>query len=251
MKTSTAGRADIRQREGEVLRTYRDSRGIPTCCVGHTGRMSPPIPVMGQTFTPAQSDAFLAADLAPVEQVINTVVTVPLSQTEFDAMASLGFNIGAAGLRKSTVVRKLNMGDVAGAAQAFMLWDHPAELTSRRVAERKQFLAADTPGIAAHRAATLAAKADRARTNARRTTTGAAVSTAIGTAAASASAASHHGHLAWLVAALFAVGAAVDSAASMLHRHAALTFTANARTQAAAAAPTAGSAARSASAAKM
>ena len=49
------------------------------------------------TITEAQCDALLAADLAPVEAVIGRV-KVPVTQNEFDALVSLGFNIGIGGL---------------------------------------------------------------------------------------------------------------------------------------------------------
>ena len=131
MKTSASGRALIEQREGRRLSAYRDSRGIWTIGVGHAATGLPPRPCAGMTITEAECDALLAADLAPVEVVIATAVTVPVSQNEFDALASLGFNIGVGGLRKSTVVRQLNLGDINGAADAFMNWCKPAVLASR------------------------------------------------------------------------------------------------------------------------
>lgn len=42
MKTSAAGRALIVAREGRRLSAYRDSVGVWTIGVGHTGRMAPP-----------------------------------------------------------------------------------------------------------------------------------------------------------------------------------------------------------------
>lgn len=144
MRTSPAGVATIAQREGVVLHTYLDSVGIATCCCGHTGRTSPPVPEMGQKFTQAQCNAFLAADLAPVEKALNNALKVPVTQPQWDACISLGFNIGSGGLVGSTVVHMINAGNIQGAANAFLMWDHPAELLGRRKAERAQFLAPDT-----------------------------------------------------------------------------------------------------------
>ena len=236
MKTSTQGRALIEQREGRRLTAYRDSKGIWTIGVGHAATGLPPRPYAGMTITEAQCDALLAADLAPVEVVIDACVTLPLSQNEFDALASLGFNIGAAGLRKSTVLKRLNLGDIAGAADAFMLWDRPAELTERRAAERKQFL---TPGepIAEVRAATLTAKAAVAQGKAKATKNGGVVIAAAGAATSAAMAGGGHAHLAWIIGAMFGLGAVIDGVMSVLHRQAAQTLAANALTQAAATAP--------------
>ena len=183
MKTSASGRALIEAREGRRLLAYRDTEGVLTIGVGHTGRMSPPPVTADMTIGEAQCDAMLAADLAPVEAVINGAVKVPVSQNEFDALASLGFNIGGGGLRASTVVKRLNLGDVAGAGEAFMMWVHPAVLTGRRRAEMAQFLTPDAPvaggisraqAVASARAATLATMAETAKAKAHTAQSGAA-----------------------------------------------------------------------------
>ena len=144
MRVSPAGRAAIRQREGCRLTAYRDSRGIPTIGVGHVD-MTPPVTTMGMRITLAQADAYLAADLAPVEAAIASAVKVPLSQNQCDALASLAFNIGVGGFKRSTVVARLNREDYAGTADAFMLWAKPAVLIGRRRAEKAQFLTPDAP----------------------------------------------------------------------------------------------------------
>jgi lysozyme len=104
------------------------------------------------TITQAQADAVFEADLAPFEAAVNKAVTRPMTQNQFDACVSLAFNIGAAGFATSTVVRKLNAGDTAGAADAFRLWNKAGGqilqgLVNRREAERAQFLAAGAPTI--------------------------------------------------------------------------------------------------------
>lgn len=144
MRVSPAGRAAIRQREGCRLSAYQDSRGIWTIGVGHVD-MTPPVTHAGMRITSVQADQYLAADLAPVEAAIARSVLVPLSQNQCDALASLAFNIGTSGFKRSTVVSRLNRGDYAGASDAFMLWSKPAVLTARRKAERAQFLMPDAP----------------------------------------------------------------------------------------------------------
>ena len=190
MKTSAAGRALITQREGRKLTAYRDPKGIWTIGVGHVD-MTPPKVTPGMTITESQCDAMLAADLGQVEGVINFYVKVPISQNEFDAMASLGFNIGADGLRRSSVIKRLNLGDVAGAAQAFMLWDHPAVLEGRRAEERSQFLAPDLAGsggigrsqeVATARAQSLHARAAKIKDDAKATRVAGASAALVGTA---------------------------------------------------------------------
>ena len=70
---------------------------------------------------------------------------MPLSQSQFDALVSLVFNIGGGAFRKSTLLQKLNAGDYAGASNEFMRWIKAkgrvlGGLVTRRAAERALFL---------------------------------------------------------------------------------------------------------------
>lgn len=140
MKTSDHGRAKIEQREGFVLHAYRDSRGIPTIGVGHTSMAGAPHVYMGLHITRDEADRILARDLVQFEDAVNHAIKKPMTQNEFDAMVSLAFNIGAHGFTGSTVVHRFNLGEKDGAADAFLMWEHPPSLRGRREDERRQFL---------------------------------------------------------------------------------------------------------------
>ncbi len=142
---STAGRSALMAREGCRLTAYRDSVGVPTIGVGHTGRAGPPPVSLGMTITRPEAEAIFAADLAPFEAAVGRAVSATLTRNQFDALVSLAFNIGIRGFAGSTVVHKLETGDFTGAADAFLMWGHPPELASRRRAERAQFLRPDDP----------------------------------------------------------------------------------------------------------
>ena len=98
------------------------------------------------TITPEEADEFLAVDLHHgAEQVIYNTVHVHLDQNQFDALASLIFNIGGGAFAKSTVLKLLNQEDYLGAANAFLMWDKTGGtvnkgLANRRAAERALFL---------------------------------------------------------------------------------------------------------------
>ena len=139
MKTSPAGLAAITQREGRRNEAYRDSRGIWTIGVGHTG----PEVHAGLVWSDSQVESALAHDISWAEDAVNKHVTVPITQNQFDALVSFTFNIGAEGFATSTAVRVLNSG-VNQAANALLLWEHPAELKARRESERAQFLTKET-----------------------------------------------------------------------------------------------------------
>lgn len=152
MKTSAAGRAAIKQREGVVLSAYKDSVGILTIGVGHTSAAGPPTIYKGMKITAAQADEILSRDLAIFEKGVSQAVKVPLSQNEFDALVSFAFNVGVGAFQKSTLVKELNKGNRYGAANELLRWNKAGGkvlkgLTNRRKAERDQFLNSKTSGL--------------------------------------------------------------------------------------------------------
>ncbi len=140
MQTSNKGMDLIKRFEGLKLKAYLDSVGVPTIGYGHTHGVK-----MGDVITGEQADKYLSEDLHVAELTINTNVKVKLTQNQFDALASFVFNLGSGNFVKSTLIRKLNAGDYAGAADEFGKWVNaggkklPA-LVKRRAAERDEFL---------------------------------------------------------------------------------------------------------------
>lgn len=99
----------------------------------------------GETITKPQALERARLDLAKFEGAIKSCVKVPLHQHEFEAFVSLEYNIGSRAFCGSTLVRRLNAGDYAGACQAILMWDRfqgrpLAGLTKRRQSEYKQCL---------------------------------------------------------------------------------------------------------------
>ena len=144
MKTSEHGIKLIQQREGFREHAYPDpgSGGDPwTVGYGSTHGVHE-----GMTVTEAQASAMLAADLHLFEATVQHGVKVALTQNQFDALVSLVYNIGPRNFLGSTVLKRLNAGDYAGAADAMLMWDKAAHhvmagLHRRREQEREEFLA--------------------------------------------------------------------------------------------------------------
>lgn len=91
---------------------------VPTIGWGSTG----PDIRLGMTWTQAQADARFAADLAKFGAKVSELLHGRTSQSQFDAMVSLAYNIGVKAFAGSTVLRKHNAGDYDGAAAAFLMW---------------------------------------------------------------------------------------------------------------------------------
>lgn len=110
-------------REGDELVAYQDQRGLWTIGKGHL--MHPQGPeCAGVTITQAQSDTMFEEDIGEAEEDVDAAVTVQLNQNQFDALVCWTFCFGGERLRASTLLRRVNAGDFAGAAAEFLRWDH-------------------------------------------------------------------------------------------------------------------------------
>ncbi|MFF8801889.1 MULTISPECIES: lysozyme [unclassified Methylobacterium] len=139
MDLSAVGRAVLIAREGLRLEAYRDSVGIWTIGVGHTAAAGPPLPRAGLRIGAEEADAIFARDVARFVRTVAEAIPEPLPQHAFDALVSLSFNIGPAAFLRSTVLRRLRVGDRDGAAGAILMWNRPAAIIPRRQAEHDQF----------------------------------------------------------------------------------------------------------------
>jgi lysozyme len=111
MQISDAGIELIQEFEGLRLVGYRCPAGKATVGYGHTKKAR-----VGQRISMERAEQLLREDLDTFEQCVDRVVSVPLNSNEFSALVSWAFNVGCGAVAKSTLVRKLNAGDRAGAA---------------------------------------------------------------------------------------------------------------------------------------
>lgn len=141
MQLNQAGINLIKEFEGCRLKAYKDPVGIPTIGYGRIKGVK-----MGDVITQEQADNYLveeiAAEYAPG---VERLVKVAINDNQFAALVSFAYNVGVGALGKSTLLRKLNTGDYAGAANQFLVWNKAggkalAGLTRRRGAERDLFL---------------------------------------------------------------------------------------------------------------
>lgn len=123
--------------EGTVLQSYRDPIGIVTACVGHTG----PELRMGQRYTRQQCEDMLYGDLLKHAQALDCIKQ-PMTDGQKAAFVSFAFNVGNKALCDSTLARKANAGDMAGACAELSRWTRAGGrelpgLVKRRAAERE------------------------------------------------------------------------------------------------------------------
>jgi lysozyme len=94
--------------------------------------------------TLAQAEKLLHGDVLDKCRDVESLIKVPVNDNQYAALVSFAFNLGVANLKQSTLLRLLNNGDFAGAANEFGKWNKAsgrvlAGLTRRRSAEAALF----------------------------------------------------------------------------------------------------------------
>ena len=145
MSVSNQGVDLICDFEGKRLAAYDDGVGVWTIGFGTTIYPNGIKVKKGDTCTLDQAKSYMAHDLKKFEQAVNGAVNIALNQNQFDALFSLAYNIGTGAFNKSTLVKKLNAGDISGAADQFDVWINAGGkrmqgLVNRRVKEKALFL---------------------------------------------------------------------------------------------------------------
>lgn len=131
--------------EGLRQTAYPDpaTKGPPwTVCYGSTHGVKP-----GDHYSLAECKTMLVRDLEIYASGIERCVTAQLPDTRYVALVSFAYNVGVGSACKSSVVRKINAGDVQGGCDALMAWNKAAGitfpgLTKRRAKERELCLRA-------------------------------------------------------------------------------------------------------------
>lgn len=148
MKISDSGLRTIADIESFSPVPYPDARG-QSIGYGHFILASDNIvwPITEET-----AFQLLQQDAAAADTTVNSLVKVPLTQNQHDALVSFVYNVGSANFSTSTLLRLLNSGDYTGAADQFAVWNksHDAQgqlvelqaLDDRRAIEQNLFLTA-------------------------------------------------------------------------------------------------------------
>ncbi|MBE9112080.1 lysozyme [Nodosilinea sp. LEGE 07298] len=141
---NAAGLEIVRGFEGLGLSAYPDpgTGGEPwTIGYGHTSAAGPPQVYRGLVITRAEAEEILKRDLAKYEKAVANAVTRTPTSDQFSALVSFTFNVGPGNFQTSTLLRKHNAGDFAGASEEFGRWVYAGGnvmpgLQRRRRAER-------------------------------------------------------------------------------------------------------------------
>lgn len=118
MQISEEGKNLIKKFEGCELEAYKCAAGVWTIGYGHIKTA-----VEGMEISQSTADELFDEEIVEYENYVNTAVTVPLSQNQFDAIVSWVFNLGNGNLQASTMLKVINSGDHAGVPAQIKRWN--------------------------------------------------------------------------------------------------------------------------------
>ena len=157
MKVSERCKEMIKHHEGLRLKPYRCPARLWTVGVGRVlyaiqGRLPldqrdayPLAPEDNRTFSKAEVDGLLSADLQRFEVGVARLFHMVLTQGQNDALVSFAFNLGLGGVQRSTLRQKVLRGEIEEAADEFLKFTRGGGkilpgLVKRRNDERALFL---------------------------------------------------------------------------------------------------------------
>ena len=147
MQTSAEGRKALTLLEGKRARAYKDVAGLLTIGVGHlltkselfSGKLylGGRAVKWGDGLTDEEIDALLAGDLKRTEDTV-AVACPTLTQSEFDALISFTFNVGASAFLNSGVLRAIRAGKLADVPAQLRRWVYAGGTKIAGLAKRRE-----------------------------------------------------------------------------------------------------------------
>ena len=146
MKIDDKGLSLIKQFEGCSLVPYLDSVGVATIGYGCTRyENGTKVSMADMPISQQRADELLRHLVVEFEDGVNKLVSVNISQNQFNALVSFAFNLGLNSLKNSTLLQRFNSGDTLDATCEFTRWRFANKkplkgLLRRRLAEASLFL---------------------------------------------------------------------------------------------------------------
>lgn len=140
MTISPTGLSALRAREPLELSAVETPEGQMRIGYGHVGGIH-----RGEQIDIPQAKLLLLADCAIAHLQICVAITVPMTQSEYDALVSFAYSVDAHQFSRSDVVRQIQAQNVRYAADSLLTWskhdgEHNAYLFKRRKSEAAQML---------------------------------------------------------------------------------------------------------------
>lgn len=126
--------------EGLETKPYYDIGGVLTVCYGETENIE------NRTYTEQQCKQMLQNRVSEFHSKVMAKIDGDLPITMQAAVTSFAYNVGLGAFERSTLLKKINRGDLSGACQELDRWVYVGRtyvrgLANRRAAEKRLCLA--------------------------------------------------------------------------------------------------------------
>lgn len=138
----------IEKHEERRKEIYKDSAGWGTIGVGH--KLTPSELSSGKLniagaqvtyrhgLTDAQIDTLFLQDIGKTIAAVNESVVVDINQNQFNALVSFTYNVGVEAFKKSTLLKKLNAGDIQAPTSELPRWKWAGGKVLRGLVSRRE-----------------------------------------------------------------------------------------------------------------
>lgn len=127
----------IKRFEGFSPTIYMDAAGLPTIGYGHLLRPNE-AEMFRRGISHEAAIALLNKDVEAAERSVLRLITVPLTNGQFDALVSFTFNLGGGALQRSTLRRKVNREEHDDVPAEFLRWVWAGRKKLRGLVKRRQ-----------------------------------------------------------------------------------------------------------------
>lgn len=121
--------------EGFSAKAYPDANGF-SIGYGHFIRPGDPYG-SGSVITEEEAYALLEQDARTAQACVAQNVSVPLNGNQTAALISLAYNIGCGNFKSSTLLKRVNAGDFAGAQAEFSKWIYSQGVVVQALVSRR------------------------------------------------------------------------------------------------------------------
>lgn len=140
-----AGYDLTKKSEGLKLKSYRCPGGKWTVGYGATRYEDGSRVKEGDTITKERAENLLVNLISKYEKDVTRLIKVQINDNQFSALVDFTYNVGTGNFRKSTLLRKINSGELVGASKEFERWVYSNKiklpgLIKRRKEEKALFL---------------------------------------------------------------------------------------------------------------
>jgi len=139
VKTSDRGIGLIEEFEGFSPVMYLDPVGLPTIGFGTLIDRKEEEYLLTAVINREEAETLLMAELIPIERKLDKLVQKPINQNQFDSLVSFCYNLGTGSLKRSTLLKKINLNPLDPTIRKeFERWVHAGGMVLTGLVRRRK-----------------------------------------------------------------------------------------------------------------